>query len=147
VSDSTRHKVAGPEVVSDVIDGEVVIVNLETGDYYTLNPTGSLIWELVVKGYPRVTIRAQVAARYRGSAEDICEGVDLFLDRLANERLIVSDGHGSEQSLAALESATEVAPFARPVIIKYTDMEDLLTLDPVHEVDEFGWPGAKPVDP
>jgi len=27
---------------------------------------------------------------------------------------------------------------------KYTDMEELLQLDPIHEVDKFGWPSAKP---
>jgi len=26
------------------------------------------------------------------------------------------------------------------VVEKYTDMQDLVLLDPVHEVDERGWP-------
>jgi hypothetical protein len=29
-----------------------------------------------------------------------------------------------------------------PVLNKYTDMQDLLLLDPIHEVDERGWPNS-----
>jgi hypothetical protein len=30
------------------------------------------------------------------------------------------------------------------VLQKYTDMADLLLLDPIHEVDEQGWPQPAP---
>lgn len=30
--------------------------------------------------------------------------------------------------------------FEEPIFHKYTDMEDLLLLDPIHDVDETGWP-------
>lgn len=32
------------------------------------------------------------------------------------------------------------APYARLALTKYTDMQELLLLDPVHEVDDEGWP-------
>jgi hypothetical protein len=31
--------------------------------------------------------------------------------------------------------------------LKYTDMQSLLLLDPVHDVDSQGWPILKPNDP
>jgi hypothetical protein len=31
-------------------------------------------------------------------------------------------------------------PFVAPVLDKYTDMQELLLLDPIHEVDASGWP-------
>jgi hypothetical protein len=35
--------------------------------------------------------------------------------------------------------------FTQPVLEVYTDMQDLLLLDPIHEVDEeAGWPSPKP---
>jgi hypothetical protein len=30
--------------------------------------------------------------------------------------------------------------WAEPVLDKYTDMQELLLLDPIHEVDDAGWP-------
>ena len=37
--------------------------------------------------------------------------------------------------------------FEAPILHKYTDMQDLLLLDPIHEVDEAGWPSVKPDSP
>jgi hypothetical protein len=35
-------------------------------------------------------------------------------------------------------------PFQKPLLQKYTDMEALLLVDPIHEVDEEeGWPKQK----
>ena len=31
-------------------------------------------------------------------------------------------------------------PFRAPQIRAYTDMQDLLMIDPIHDVDETGWP-------
>ena len=33
--------------------------------------------------------------------------------------------------------------FEKPVLQKHTDMQELLLLDPIHEIDEKGWPSKK----
>ena len=33
--------------------------------------------------------------------------------------------------------------FVAPALTRYTDVKDLLVLDPVHDVDEMGWPTPK----
>jgi hypothetical protein len=35
-------------------------------------------------------------------------------------------------------------PFRVPVLNRYSDMADMLLLDPVHDVEESGWPVPKP---
>jgi len=37
-------------------------------------------------------------------------------------------------------------PFSAPVLNAYTDMEELLLLDPIHDVDQAGWPMPKAPD-
>jgi hypothetical protein len=32
--------------------------------------------------------------------------------------------------------------FTHPQLQKYTDMQELLLLDPIHEVEESGWPAT-----
>ena len=39
-----------------------------------------------------------------------------------------------------LELGVEKTQFEFPIIEKFTDMQELLLLDPIHEVDEKGWP-------
>ena len=47
-----------------------------------------------------------------------------------------------KEQITAKESK---AVFNAPVLNKYTDMQDLLLLDPIHEVDATGWPSIKPI--
>ena len=39
-----------------------------------------------------------------------------------------------------IDSTGEKLPFEAPVLYTYTDMAELLLLDPIHDVDETGWP-------
>ena len=34
--------------------------------------------------------------------------------------------------------------YGLPALERFTDMEDLLLLDPVHDVEEMGWPHVNP---
>ena len=43
---------------------------------------------------------------------------------------------------AADVGGVERVPYVPPVLEKFTDMQDLILLDPVHEVSERGWPHA-----
>ena len=36
--------------------------------------------------------------------------------------------------------ASEKRPYVPPQIERFTDMQELLLLDPIHEVDDTGWP-------
>jgi hypothetical protein len=75
--------------------------------------------------------------------------VQRFLDTLSAEGLIESrDGDAAGESVAAAAAGGDEngdrpkAPFAEPALEKHTDMQDLILLDPVHEVDARGWPHA-----
>lgn len=43
----TRSVKRNPDVVGEVLDGETVLLNLSTGTYYSLNRTGTRMWELI----------------------------------------------------------------------------------------------------
>ncbi len=137
-AEAAHYRIASTEIVSDVIDGEAVVVNLSTGAYYTLNATGAVVWDLARRGCSRAELHAAAGELLGGDAGAIRDGCDAFLGRLLDEGLIVA---GSELASAPVaRAAAAPIPFAPPALVKYTDMEDLLSLDPVHEVDELGWP-------
>ena len=62
------------------------------------------------------------------------------MDELLAEGLIVHHELGERAPADVPRSALEFAP---PRLEKYSDLEDLLVLDPIHDVDEAGWPIAK----
>ncbi len=39
------HPRQAPVAVSEMVDGQVVIINLQAGTYVSLNETGSFLWE------------------------------------------------------------------------------------------------------
>ena len=43
------HRIDKDNVTHRIIDGEAVILNLDNGDYYSLNEVGTKIWEAINK--------------------------------------------------------------------------------------------------
>ena len=48
-----RYQILQPNIIHEMIDGEVVIVNLKKGHYYSVFNTGAHIWNDIVKGYAK----------------------------------------------------------------------------------------------
>jgi len=144
MSAPNRFRVYTPQVTHETIDGEVVIINLDNGSYYSMNNAGAVIWDLLGAGMPVEQIVEVIARSYSGDPREIETGVTALVEKLQQESLIVSDnGTRTDEANGAVvvaKSGAELPPFECPVLHKYTDMEDLLLLDPIHEVDDAGWP-------
>ena len=41
---NTRVRVNGPDVMHETIDGEVIVINLTSGNYYSVRGVGADIW-------------------------------------------------------------------------------------------------------
>lgn len=148
-----RFKVNTPTVTHETIDGEAVIINLDSGNYYSLVETGSLIWALVDKGASASEVQDLVQQIYQGNAVEIDRGVQDLLTQLQQENLIVPVEGAPEVNLNELKqilpasNGLEKTAFNPPSLNKYSDMQELLLLDPIHDVDEAGWPKPVPDPP
>ena len=47
---TARYRINSPPVIHQTLDGEVIVVNLDTGTYYSLVGTGAAIWDAVERG-------------------------------------------------------------------------------------------------
>jgi hypothetical protein len=136
-----RFRLGGPGVVHETVDDETIIVNLETGTYYDLNPSGARVFRGVVEGATVDDVIAAVADQYGVDPRVIAPDVAALIDQLRDEGLIAPVVAGDPVPMAVEgigDSAGE--PYSAPVLGRYTDMQQLLLLDPIHEVDETGWP-------
>jgi hypothetical protein len=141
---ATRFSPNRPDVIDEVFDGEAVIVNLRTGRYYSLDAAGTDIWQQALAGRSIDDMVADLATRYSAPADVLERVVHSFLARLLDEELV--NGPFERRDTAATHS--EACSFA-PTIQVFTDMTDLLLLDPIHEVDleGSGWPSVSPAAP
>lgn len=146
----SRFVINGPNVIHDTIDGEAVIINLMSGRYYSLQHTGAEIWDLIENGATAADVARAMTQRYDAGDVDMEHVVVQFLGKLQEENLIRVDGSDEPgpdsvvDTPATTGSPREAASFAAPVLSVYSDLEDILLLDPIHEVDEEGWPVATP---
>jgi Coenzyme PQQ synthesis protein D (PqqD) len=142
---SQRLKINTPPVIHQLLDGEVIVVNLDSGTYYSLDGTAATIWEAIDRGASLGETIADAAARYDAPAAAVERAVTTFVDELRREELVVAEAaNGAERPGPTRTNGAPAArvTFTEPVLNKYTDMQELLLLDPIHEVDESGWPNT-----
>ncbi len=85
-----------------------------------------------------------------GGPREIEPVVADLLDELRQEGILspdpdAVDGDGRATGLppeTPPRAGTPKPAFRRPVLEKFADMKDILQLDPIHEVDQLGWPIA-----
>ena len=147
-----RFRINSPEVVSESFGGEVVAIHFGTGNYYSLTGTAEEILGLLDAGFSIGEVVGNLRSRYEGLPPVIADEVGEFVGALLQEELIVPrDGH-EEVAIPAGDTDLDPVPsdgrkrFQPPRLEKYGDMQDLLLLDPIHDVDEMGWPSALPDD-
>ena len=143
------YRVNSPKVIHETIEGETVLVNLDSGNYYSFDGVGVDVWNLIETGIDGGGIIEAIAQRYAGERETMEQAIYSFMKELEQEALIVMDGDMGCEKVTGAGANNDVRTgdtrksFEVPILNKYTDMQDLLLLDPIHDVDESGWPSAK----
>ena len=130
----TRYQMNTPSIIAEILDGEVVILNLEKGIYYSLGGIGTSLWEMVTSG---LTIQ-EIAKSFHPS-DTLEKDLQVFTEQLLEKNLITTR---TDPTAPILTASEDKLTFAQPVLHVYEDMKELLLLDPIHEVDQAGWPLA-----
>jgi Coenzyme PQQ synthesis protein D (PqqD) len=142
VLSTTRFRVNVPGVIHQLLDGEVIVVNLDTGTYYSLAESAADIWTAVEGGASVDETVDELLGRYEAVRPDVETAVTRFVHELEEEELIVAADRDGSLRVAASANGADKVPLAEPTLHKFTDMQELLLLDPIHEVDERGWPNS-----
>ncbi len=139
---TTPLRPARPDVIDETFDGEAVLVHLVTGCYYALNPAASVIWALLSPGRSAAALTATLADRYASDRAPLATVVDEFLARLRDEQLVVPAGADVGAAPDGADGRAPQEPFGTPDLQRFNDLQDLLMLDPIHDIDldGDGWP-------
>ncbi len=90
---TSAHYVKDKEIVTREIAGETVIVPVKGGvgdlnSIYTLNQSGTMVWDLLGAGRPVHEILSSVCTEYEVSREEAERDIQEFLDSLQTAGLI-----------------------------------------------------------
>jgi hypothetical protein len=127
-----------PHVVAESVDGEALVINLLTGTYYSARGTGDAAWQMVSAGHALELVASSLASRFAADSGIVSADLEAWVAQLLEEELVVpSEPVGGAPPLVP---ASGEPAWSAPTLDKFTDMQDLLLLDPVHEVADEGWP-------
>ena len=145
-----RFELDRRRVVHETIDGEVILIHMETGFYYSLEGPGSEIWDALVAGCGPDEIARPIAdalssarparskTRLRLSPRSFA-GNGCSIGRMGSRRTARRPRHrrragATDEPARGIRSAH---------LHRYTDMADFMLVDPIHEVEDSGWPNRK----
>ncbi len=131
----SRYEPNNPPIVAEMVEGELIAINIETGTYYSLAGPAARIWNAIAAGHSAAEIAGAVSPP--GDAAALRQSVENFVEALLAEQLI-----RPVERPAPAGNLLPLAPWQTESLRleRFTDMQDLLVLDPIHEVDEAGWP-------
>lgn len=65
--------VASPRQISCAVGDEAVLLNIDDGEYYSLNPVAATVWRLLEQPATLETVRNELLAQYAGISTEDCE--------------------------------------------------------------------------
>jgi hypothetical protein len=140
-----NYQINTPRIAFEQFEGETILIDFESGTYYSVGPIGSALVSQINAGLGEAEIIRRAQRKYAGAPAEIESGIRNFFRDLQREAILAECAEGSAiHPSPSEETGPAAVDFQTPVLNKYTDMKDLLLLDPIHEVDEQGWPKQKP---
>jgi hypothetical protein len=81
-------------VLARKLDDEMVLLNLDSGEYFGLNDTGTRVWELLADGRDRDEVVDCLTEEFEVAAEVASSHVATLCDELLRAGLLAEGGAG-----------------------------------------------------
>lgn len=127
----------------DIIEDEVIIINLESGNYYGLANYEVAIWKLLEQVTTEDNLISFLTKVNPDQKNDLTVDIPKYIASLKSEGLAMDTDEAVAPNLKldqTLINNLESSPYKAPLLEIFDDMQDFLLVDPIHEVDENGFP-------
>ena len=131
-------KVDSANVSWERVENEVVAIQLNTGRYYNIQDTAADIWIMLTIGTSLDDITKEFSDL---STLPDCyeEEIRNYMEACLHAKLILQTDESSKLELEKLPKEMNLG-WKTPKLIEYSDLQDLILVDPIHDVEESGWP-------
>jgi len=136
-----------PHIVHETIDGETILMDLRSGNYFSIEKSGAVLWEILVQtGDVDALLKKSEELGDPKKSNQIQTDIKKFVSKLMEEGLIVeAESKDKSEITGEMLNSFKKAVTATDTleVNKYSDMQEMLLLDPIHDVDDKGWPEPK----
>ena len=129
------------EISLERLNGEVVIISFNSGNYYSCVGSAADILSLVSKEVDRALWKEIICNKYKINDFPVAE-IDLFIDECLKENIVVLSNSKLEGT-SDLPDDFNRNKWNTPILKIYKDFQDLLLVDPIHDSSLTGWPELK----
>lgn len=133
------YRVNSPRIIHETIDDETIVIDFDSGTYYSARGIANRVWQWIVSGADLPCLIDGIAAECNATPDLIRAGVVDFVNELVTREL-VAEMSATSLSPVTVPPTQATLAYSPPLLEVYTDMQELLLLDPIHEVGEQGWP-------
>jgi Coenzyme PQQ synthesis protein D (PqqD) len=132
---------------SEVFADETVIIDFERGTYFSLRGCASAIWSLLQSPTSiGEIVEAARGALSRKPPDDLEPVLAAFIAQLVEHDLVRESTETPATPIVTEEILLNLAE--PPSLEVYSDLAELIAMDPVHEIDALtGWPNLPPRNP
>lgn len=132
-----NYRLNDTKMYADISDGIAIIINFETGVYFGLNGFGSSVYQNLTAGASAEAV-AEALKALQGAPADSADKLCAFIKDLKDKEILV-EAPASEAPVTIDAAAAEADGF-EPGVQEFSDAQELLLADPIHEVkEEEGW--------
>jgi len=138
----TAYQLNETKMFADIADGLAIVINSETGIYYGMNKLSTAIFEKLTAGFNDDVI-FQALQKMPNAPEDLELKFKAFIRELTGNNLILENAVQNSGDITFDAALLEDEGFTLSVT-EYSDAQELLMADPIHEVKETtGWTPEK----
>jgi hypothetical protein len=124
---------------SEMFGEETVIIHFDRGTYFSLRGCAGGIWSALQRPTSVDAILEVARAKSCEASDDLETMLTAFVGQLAEHDLVRESAEKPSRPVLTEEL---LASFAEPPSLEvYSDLAELIAMDPVHEIDTLtGWP-------
>jgi hypothetical protein len=138
---NSNYVLNSSEISLERLNGEVVIISFNSGNYYSCVGSAADILSLVSKEVDRTLWKDIICSKYKINDLPVVE-VELFIEECLKENIVLLVDSKLE-GMSDLPDDFTRNGWNTPTLKIYKDFQDLLLVDPIHDSSLTGWPELK----
>lgn len=135
-----NYQIRSSQITHERIEGELILISMDSGKYYSATGSAADIFFLIEHKVPTSKFEQILD---KGITGFIKEDVEAFVSYILSENLI-EDCSQPNLNEVKLPSDYLRNKWVSPNLIEFSDLQDLILVDPVHDASLQGWPVERP---
>lgn len=126
-------RIALPDVTYEYLDGEVIAIHFTRGTYFSMRGAAAVAFMALCEGFPIQNL----TDLYSSAPGNAAEQLRALAETWVTEGLLETTDSPEGRVIA---DTKDTVLWVEPSSEKFSDMEQLLLADPIHDVGPNAWP-------